>query len=80
MAPNIVQFAPLPSQTHPSFWHKLTEFKLDVLKLSDTEVEITGTYGVGRLIKDREGGPGAYVGVTGSLSVEEESFGDAHAK
>ncbi|KAK7471324.1 Autophagy protein 7 [Stygiomarasmius scandens] len=76
MAPTIVQFAPLPSQTHPSFWHKLTEFKLDVLKLSDAEVDIIGSYGPGKLIKDREGG--AYVGVTGSLSVEEESFGQGH--
>ncbi|THV04544.1 E1-like protein-activating [Dendrothele bispora CBS 962.96] len=78
MAPTIVQFAPLPSQTHPSFWHKLTELKLDVLKLSDAEVDIIGSYGVGKLIKDREGGPGAYVGVTGSLSVEEQSFGQGH--
>ncbi|KAE9408523.1 E1-like protein-activating [Gymnopus androsaceus JB14] len=74
MTPTIVQFTPLPSLTHPSFWHKLTELKLDVLKLSDAEVEISATYRVGRLIEDRESGPGAFVGVGGSLGVEEESF------
>ncbi|KIK68841.1 hypothetical protein GYMLUDRAFT_34831 [Collybiopsis luxurians FD-317 M1] len=75
MAPTIVQFTPLPSLAHPSFWHKFTELKLDVLKLSDAHVDITATYRVGRLIEDREGGPGAFVGVGGSLAVEEESFG-----
>ncbi|ESK86882.1 hypothetical protein Moror_3433 [Moniliophthora roreri MCA 2997] len=53
MTPPIVQFTPLPSQTHPSFWHKLTSLKLDVLKLSDAEVDITANYGVGRLFKDK---------------------------
>ncbi|KAJ4498419.1 hypothetical protein C8R41DRAFT_757279 [Lentinula lateritia] len=79
MTPTIVQFTPLPSLTHPSFWHKLTEHKLDVLKLSDAGVDITATYRVGRLIEDREGGPGAFVGVGGSLGVEEESFGQGHS-
>ncbi|KAJ3767732.1 hypothetical protein FB446DRAFT_651684 [Lentinula raphanica] len=79
MAPTIVQFTPLPSLTHPSFWHKLTELKLDVLKLSDAEVDITATYRVGRLIEDRESGPGAFVGVGGSLGVDEESFGQGHS-
>ncbi|KAF9059765.1 hypothetical protein BDP27DRAFT_1430889 [Rhodocollybia butyracea] len=78
MAPVIVQFSPLPSLTHPSFWHKLTELKLDVLKLSDAEVDITATYRVGRLIEDRESGAGAFVGVGGSLGVEEESFSQGH--
>ncbi|KAJ3984434.1 hypothetical protein F5890DRAFT_1517061 [Lentinula detonsa] len=79
MAQTIVQFTPLPSLTHPSFWHKLTELKLDVLKLSDAEVDITATYRVGRLIEDRESGPGTFVGVGGSLGVEEESFGLGHS-
>ncbi|KAJ4468282.1 hypothetical protein J3R30DRAFT_3688002 [Lentinula aciculospora] len=79
MVSTIVQFTPLPSLTHPSFWHKLTELKLDVLKLSDAEVDITATYRVGRLIEDRESGPGTFVSVGGSLGVEEESFGQGHS-
>ncbi|KAF9268423.1 E1-like protein-activating [Marasmius fiardii PR-910] len=75
MAPTIVQFTPLPSLTHPSFWHKLTELKLDVLKLSDAEVDITGTYGVGRLFRDREASGDSWVGVGGSLGVDEDSLG-----
>ncbi|KAG7096468.1 hypothetical protein E1B28_003901 [Marasmius oreades] len=73
--PTIVQFTPLPSQTHPSFWHKLTELKLDVLKLSDAEVEIGGRYGVGRVFRDREAAGEKWVGVGGSLGVDEGSFG-----
>ncbi len=72
MPPLLVQFTPFPSLSHPSFWHKLTQLKLDVLKLSDAQVEITGSYGVGRLIKDREAG--AWVSVNANLAVEEESF------
>ncbi|KAK1216617.1 Autophagy protein 7 [Marasmius sp. AFHP31] len=79
MPPHIVQFSPLPSLISPSFWHKLTELKLDVLKLSDAEVEITGTYGVGRLFKDREATTEKWVGVGASLTVDEESFGKGHA-
>ncbi|SJL00121.1 related to APG7-component of the autophagic system [Armillaria ostoyae] len=72
MPPLLVQFTPFPSLSHPSFWHKLTQLKLDVLKLSDAQVEITGSYGVGRLIKDREAG--AWISVNANLAVEEESF------
>ena len=70
----IVQFSPLPSLVNPSFWHKLTELKLDVLKLSDAEVPVSASYTVGRLIKDREGG--AEIAVNAGLSLEEESFTD----
>ena len=72
MPPTLVQFAPLSSLAHPSFWHRLTELKLDVLKLSDDQVEIDGSYTVGRSIKDRD--TGAVVGMNGSLAVQEESF------
>lgn len=68
----IVQFAPHSSLVNPSFWHKLTEHKLDVLKLSDAEVPVAASYGTGRLIKDREGG--AFIGVNGTFGVDEESF------
>jgi len=68
----IAQFTTLSSQAHPSFWNKLTEHKLDVLRLSDAQVEITASYGVGRQIKDREAN--AWVGMNGSLVVEEDSF------
>ncbi|KAG7452779.1 E1-like protein-activating [Guyanagaster necrorhizus] len=70
----LVQFTPFPSLSHPSFWHKLTQLKLDVLKLSDAQVDITGSYGVGRLIRDREAG--AWISVNANLAVEEESFTD----
>lgn len=72
MPPTLLQFTPFSSLTHPSFWHKLTQLKLDVLKLSDDEVTVSATYSVGRQIKDRE--KGGSVGVDGSLSVEESSF------
>ncbi len=70
----LVQFSPLPSLAHPAFWHKLTELKLDVLKLSDASVPVAASYGVGRLIKDREAG--ASIAVNASLTVEEDSFVD----
>lgn len=73
MASSLVQFTPLSSLTHPSFWHKLSELKLDVLKLSDDQIEVTGSYTPGRLIKDREHA-GAFIGMNGSVAVEESSF------
>lgn len=72
MAPSLVQFTPLSSLTNPSFWNELTRLKLDVLKLSDAEVNIRGSYGVGRQVHDREGGK--WIGIDSSLTVQEESF------
>ncbi|KAJ3514137.1 hypothetical protein NLJ89_g2546 [Agrocybe chaxingu] len=47
----IVQFAPFASLVQPSLWHKLTELKIDVLKLSDAAVPITGSYSIGGVLK-----------------------------
>ena len=54
--PSTVQFAPLSSLVHPSLWHRLTELKLDVLRLSDESIPLTATYTTGRTVKDRETG------------------------
>ncbi|KAI4526196.1 E1-like protein-activating [Schizophyllum commune Loenen D] len=71
----VIQFAPLTSQINPTFWHKLTQLKIDVLRLSDAQVPITATYTEGRLIKDREGGRD--IGLAGSVVLDESSFDDA---
>ncbi|KAF7325738.1 Autophagy-related protein [Mycena kentingensis (nom. inval.)] len=68
----IVQFAPLSSLVQPTFWHELTSLKIDVLRLSDEAVPITGSYTVGRSITDRETGNEIALGC--NLSVGAESF------
>jgi len=50
----ILQFTPFSSLVQPSFWHKLTELKIDVLKLSEEAVPLRGSYMIGRTVKDRE--------------------------
>jgi hypothetical protein len=48
--------APFSLTVSPAFWHKLTDLKIDVLKLSDESLPITVTYTVGKSITDRETG------------------------
>lgn len=40
----IIQYKPFMSFVHPSFWHALTEVKLDVDKLNDTTKQIHGRF------------------------------------
>ncbi|KAF7316230.1 Autophagy-related protein [Mycena indigotica] len=68
----IVQFAPFSSLVQPTFWHELTSLKIDVLRLSDEAVPITGSYSVGRSITDRETGHEIVLGC--NMSVGSESF------
>ncbi|KAG6889088.1 hypothetical protein C0995_003941 [Termitomyces sp. Mi166 len=68
----IVQFAPFSSLIQPSFWHELTNIKIDVLRLSDATISITGSYSVGRSVTDRESGREIALGC--NLSVGPESF------
>lgn len=68
----ILQFAPFSSVVSPAFWHKLTELKIDVLKLSDASIPVTGTYTIGKSIKDRE--TGEEVVMPCSFGVGNESF------
>ncbi|KAG2012312.1 autophagy protein 7, variant 2 [Coprinopsis cinerea AmutBmut pab1-1] len=68
----IIQFAPFSSVVSPAFWHKLTELKIDVLRLSDAPLTISGTYTAGRSIVDRE--TGQEVVLPCSFGVEGESF------
>jgi ubiquitin-like modifier-activating enzyme ATG7 len=70
----IVQFTPFSSLVQPSFWHELTNLKIDVLRLSDEAVSIHGTYSTGRSVRDRE--TGREIGLGCNLSVGSESFGD----
>lgn len=42
--PKIFQFKPFSSFVNQSFWHKLSEIKLDVDRLSDARREINGFY------------------------------------
>ncbi|KAF6755034.1 E1-like protein-activating [Ephemerocybe angulata] len=67
-----LQFAPFSSVVSPAFWHKLTDLKIDVLKLSDEAVPITGTYTAGKSIVDRETGQEVHLGT--GFSVGGESF------
>jgi ubiquitin-like modifier-activating enzyme ATG7 len=68
----IVQFAPFSSTVSPSFWHALTDLKIDVLRLSDDALPVTATYTVGRSIKDRETGQEIALGC--NLSVGDGAF------
>ncbi|KAJ7108516.1 hypothetical protein C8R44DRAFT_713725 [Mycena epipterygia] len=68
----IVQFAPLSSLVQPAFWHELTNLKIDVLRLSDEALPISGSYSVGRSVTDRETGNEIALGC--NLSVGPESF------
>ncbi|KAJ7582478.1 E1-like protein-activating [Mycena floridula] len=68
----LLQFTPLSSLVHPAFWHKLTEMKLDVLKLSDREVQLSAYYHPGRYIHDKT--ENKDVGLDGTFNVGEESF------
>lgn len=52
----VIQFAPFSSLVEPSFWHALTNLKIDVLKLSDHSIPVTASYTSGRSIVDRETG------------------------
>ncbi|KDR82941.1 hypothetical protein GALMADRAFT_238629 [Galerina marginata CBS 339.88] len=68
----ILQFAPFSSLVQPSLWHKLTDLKIDVLKLSDAAVPISGSYSIGRSVKDRE--TGQEISLPCNLTVGTESF------
>jgi len=68
----IVQFAPFSSLIQPSFWHELTNIKIDVLRLSDEALTISASYSTGRSVKDRETGQEIPLGC--NLSVGSESF------
>lgn len=68
----IVQFAPFSSLVEPSFWHALTNLKIDVLRLSDDAVDLSGSYSTGRSVKDRETGNDIALGC--NLTVGGEAF------
>ena len=68
----VLQFAPFSSLVQPAFWHELTSFKIDVLRLSDDSVPISASYALGKSIKDRETGKEIALGCT--LTVGDGSF------
>jgi ubiquitin-like modifier-activating enzyme ATG7 len=70
----IVQFAPFTSLVQPAFWHDLSRFKIDVLRLSQSAVPITATYGAGRNIADRE--TSTEVALPCNLTVAGDAFGE----
>lgn len=43
-SPNILKFSSFSSSVEPSFWHKLSQLKLDVDRLDETERKIWGMY------------------------------------
>ena len=72
----IVQFAPFSSLIQPSLWHKLTDLKIDVLQLSDAAVPVSGSYSIGRTVKDRE--TGQEIALSCNLTVGAESFDESY--
>ncbi|KAJ6487940.1 hypothetical protein C8R45DRAFT_261874 [Mycena sanguinolenta] len=68
----IVQFTPFSSLVQPAFWHELTSLKIDVLRLSDEALPVSGSYSVGKSIHDRETGNEIVLGC--NLSVGPEAF------
>ncbi|TEB27722.1 E1-like protein-activating [Coprinellus micaceus] len=73
-----LQFAPFSTLVSPAFWHKLTDLKIDVLKLSDDALPLTGSYTAGKGITDRE--TGAEVVLPTGFSVGGHSFELAEAQ
>ena len=69
---SIVQFAPFSSLVEPSFWHALTDLKIDVLRLSDDVLELSASYSVGKSVKDRETGTEVSLGC--NMSVGGDAF------
>ncbi|KAL7410058.1 hypothetical protein BDY24DRAFT_410611 [Mrakia frigida] len=70
----LLQFSPLQSAPSPSFFHALTKHKLDVARLDDSLVSITGEYSEGKIVLDREGGKGEEVGIPGGIELGLSSF------
>ncbi|OAX41208.1 E1-like protein-activating [Rhizopogon vinicolor AM-OR11-026] len=68
----VVQFAPFASLVQPGFWHELTRMKIDVLRLSDEALTVSGSYSVGRSIRDRETGQDIALGC--NLIVGEDAY------
>ncbi|KAG6381874.1 hypothetical protein JVT61DRAFT_488 [Boletus reticuloceps] len=66
----VVQFTPFASLVQPAFWHELTRLKVDVLRLSDDELSLAGSYSVGRSIRDRETGQDVALGCNISLGAD----------
>lgn len=40
----LLQFLPFSSVVESTFWHKLSQLKIDVYALKDEDVEVTGYY------------------------------------
>ncbi|ORY74529.1 E1-like protein-activating [Leucosporidium creatinivorum] len=76
--PTPLQFAPFSSSISPSFWQSLTTLKLQVLKLSDEPVPITGSYSKARTVKDRL--TGDEVGMGCVLELDERAFEQSSTK
>ncbi|KAG2153424.1 hypothetical protein DEU56DRAFT_868769 [Suillus clintonianus] len=68
----VVQFAPFASLVQPGFWHELTRMKIDVLRLSEEAITVTGSYSVGRSIRDRETGQDIALGC--NLTIREDAY------
>ncbi|KAI0784016.1 E1-like protein-activating [Abortiporus biennis] len=66
----IVQFTPFSSLVEPTFWHSLTNLKIDVLKLEDHALPVKATYSTGKSIVDRESGQEIGLGCTISLGAD----------
>ncbi|KAF8999186.1 E1-like protein-activating [Cyathus striatus] len=69
-----VEFAPFTSQVDPTFWHALTDLKIDVLKLSDESLPVYASYSAGKVIKDRE--TGGEVELPGRIVLAKDGFSD----
>ncbi|EFP81641.1 Autophagy protein 7 [Puccinia graminis f. sp. tritici] len=54
MSAKILQFVPFNSSIDPTFWHSLTQLKIDILKLEDQPVPIKGWYERGRWTVERD--------------------------
>ncbi|KAM0747191.1 E1-like protein-activating [Meredithblackwellia eburnea MCA 4105] len=75
---NPVQFAPFATSITPDFWHKLTELKLNVLKLDDAPVDITASFTRGKTVKDRK--TGEHVGLGCTIELDAASFEKSSSK
>ncbi|GAA5944118.1 Atg7p [Sporobolomyces koalae] len=73
MSSETLQFLPLSTSIHPTFWHALTALKLHQLKLSQAPVPITGHYAKSKQVRDRQHA-NELVGISSGLELDGDSF------
>ncbi|KAH8915769.1 ubiquitin-like conjugating enzyme [Atractiella rhizophila] len=73
----ILTFDPFASSVPPTFWHSLTKYKIDHLKLSDATFSVIGSYSRGTFVHDRQ--TGGDIGMASTFNLEKIAGADDSA-